>query len=290
MVLKGYKNIIINAVIEDLGKGDITSKAIIPSDKKAKAVIIAKQDGVVAGVLFLKEMFSVVDSKTKITPKVKDGKAVKKGTVIAQIQGSARSILACERTALNMLSHLSGIATVTNQFVKKVKGYRVKILDTRKTLPCLRILQKYAVKTGGGTNHRMGLYDQVLIKDNHIAVVSSQYAGVRGKRKTQAVKEAVKRARKNAPKHMKIEIEVNNLAEFQAALKERPDIIMLDNMTIAQMKKAARLRGKLPILLEASGNVRLENIRKIAATGVDTISIGALTNSARAIDFSLEII
>jgi len=191
------------------------------------------------------------------------------------------------------LSHLSGIATLTNDFVKKVKGCDVKILDTRKTLPCLRTLQKYAVKTGGGTNHRMGLYDQVLIKDNHIIAVSGERsAGSKRQRKIWAVKEAVKRARKNAPGSIKIEIEVNDLVEFKAALKENPDIIMLDNMTIAQMRKAARLRDKKGkgVLLEASGNVRLENIRRIAAAGVDTISVGALTNSAKAIDFSLEII
>ena len=286
MNLKAYKHILLNAVKEDLGKGDVTSNATIPRDAKVKAIIIAKEEGILAGEIFVKDLFKIIDKSVIFTTKVKDGSFVKRGDCIATISGPARSILICERTALNILSHLSGIATATNQFVSKIKNYRTKVLDTRKTMPGLRILEKYAVKTGGGTNHRIGLYDMVLIKDNHLAIIS------KGKTKKEAIRAAIKKAKKYTARKVKIEVEVNTLTEFETALEERPDIIMLDNMPVVEMKMAVEIRNSInkKILLEASGNVHLDNIQKIAATGVDFISIGSITDSSKAVDFSLEII
>ena len=281
------KGIIKIAIKEDIGSGDITTlvvlKSKINSQKlKGTAEIIAKENLVAAGLPLAEEVFRQIDKQTVFKPLVKDGEWVKKGQCIAMVKGRFSTLLTGERTALNFLQHLSGIATLTHQFADKVKDYNVKILDTRKTTPGLRILEKYAVRCGGGFNHRFGLYDAILIKDNHIAAAGS-------------IRNAALLAKKNAPKK-KIEVEVKNFKELKEAIESRVDIIMLDNMKPYQMKKAVSfiLATRNPqlatLLIEASGGVSLKNIRDIAKTGVDLISIGALTHSARAVDISMEIV
>ena len=250
--------------------------------------MLLKEKAIVCGLDIARRIFKTVDGAIKFQPKSKDGNLEKPGKIIANIQGNARSILKAERTALNLLSHLTGVATLTRRFVDAVKPYKAKIYDTRKTTPGLRVLEKYAVKTGGGHNHRMGLWDGVLIKDNHIAsfVVRSP----------SSVRELVEAAKNKMPKGKKLEIEVVNLAEFKEVLKADPDIIMLDNMKIGDIKKAVRIREHQSIrasehqtLIEVSGGVNLTNVRQIAKAGADIISIGALTHSAPSVDISLEV-
>lgn len=262
------------ALKEDLGTGDLTSRAIIPKGQKAKARIIAKETGVIAGLSVAKEVFRALDRSLRFSPKVKDGKKVKKGTVIAEVSGNARSILAGERVALNFLQHLSGIATLTNKFVTRAKGkgIRVKVLDTRKTTPGIRVLEKYAVRVGGGINHRIGLYDAVLIKDNHIKLAGG-------------VEKAILKVR-----GMRYEVEAKTIAEAKKAIKGRANRILLDNMNIRTLRQAVKFCRKAGVKTEASGGVTLQNIRAIAKTGVDFISVGALTHSAPALDISLKII
>jgi nicotinate-nucleotide pyrophosphorylase (carboxylating) len=266
---------VILALREDVGSGDITTNSIIPADKKISVKITVKEDGIICGLPIALLVFRSVDKNIKISEKIKDGKPVKKGTVVAIVNGPARGILTAERTALNFLQKLSGIATHTNKFVKAA-GNRVKLLDTRKTSPGLRILEKYAVKMGGGYNHRIGLFDAVLIKDNHIAVAGG-------------IKSAVNAAKR---KYGKIEVETSNIGEVNDAIESGVSRIMLDNMGIAGIKKAVQLirKSKHKIEIEVSGGVTLKNIRKIAGTGVDYISIGALTHSAPALDISLKVI
>ncbi|MBU1147593.1 MAG: carboxylating nicotinate-nucleotide diphosphorylase [Candidatus Omnitrophica bacterium] len=269
--------IIMAALGEDVGGGDITSGAIFEKDMIVLADIVAKEECVLCGVDVAKWVFTVLDERIIFRSIYNDGAVVKKGKKIASIKGSLKNILTCERTALNFLSRLSGVSTLTAEFVKKAK--KTKIFDTRKTLPGLRILEKYAVRVAGGCNHRMGLWDQILIKDNHLALCS--------------IEDAIKRAK---DKHYKnIEVEVDNLKDFRKAMDSGADIIMLDNMSVEDTRRATRLgtRNKgqgTRVLLEVSGGVSLENVAKIARTGVDRISIGALTHSAPAVDFSLEII
>jgi len=269
------RKLIEEALFEDIGPGDITSEAVIPDEASATAEIIAKQDLVLAGILIIREVFRKLDPWVQFTPLAHDGSKVQSGSIIAQVQGRTRSLLAGERVALNLLQHLSGIATHTAKFVEILKGSRAEILDTRKTLPGLRALEKYAVRMGGGRNHRFGLYDGVLIKDNHIEAVGG-------------IKEAVSLAK--AGHHLaRIEVEVENLKDLEEALNAKADIIMLDNMSIADMTEAVRIvNGR--VALEASGNVTLDNVREIAETGVDMISIGALTHSVTAADISLKIV
>jgi len=295
------KRLIKNALREDIGSGDVTSQIIIPKDKKVSAVLLLKEKAVVCGLDIAREVFMAVDGSIKFQAKAKDGNLEKAGKIIARIQGNARAILKAERTALNLLSHLSGVASITRKFVDAIKPCKAGIYDTRKTIPGLRELQKYAVKTGGGHNHRMGLWDGVLIKDNHIAALLSVAGVSRGASSVRALAEA---AKKKMPKGKKLEIEVMSLSEFKEALKARPDIIMLDNMKISDIKEAVRIRelqsirtpldyarGKQgrKILIEVSGGVHLDNVREIAKTGADIISIGALTHSAKAVDISLEV-
>ncbi|MFA4905774.1 MAG: carboxylating nicotinate-nucleotide diphosphorylase [Candidatus Margulisiibacteriota bacterium] len=274
-IITNYELLITNALKEDIGRGDITSQAIIPRGQKAKAQIIAKEAGVIAGLSVAREVFRAVDRSLRFSPKVKDGNKVKKGTIIAEVSGSARSILAGERVALNFLQHLSGIATLTNKFVirAKGKGIRVKVLDTRKTIPGMRKLEKYAVRVGGGVNHRMGLYDAILIKDNHIKLAGGIRKAVKG----------IKRIKD-------IEVEVKSLSEVKQAIVAEADRILLDNMNIKTLRQAVKLCRKAGIKTEASGGVNLQNVRAVAKTGVDFISIGALTHSAPALDISLKII
>jgi len=269
------KEIIRLALEEDIGTGDVTSGLLIPEDKISRAEIIAKEDMILAGMPFAREVFRQLDEDVRFKALLKEGSRVKKGKRVAGLKGRARSLLAGERTALNILQHLSGIATRTAKFVREIKGTGASIVDTRKTKPCLRYMEKYAVRAGGGKNHRMALYDGVLIKDNHIEAVGG-------------VKKALALAR--AGMHlMKIEIEVKDLKELKTALEGAADVIMLDNMGLSEIKEAVKINGKKAVL-EVSGGVTLENVRKIAQTGVDLISVGAITHSAPAVDLSMEFI
>jgi len=273
------RNLIKQALKEDIGKGDITTDALIPRGLQAKAVIIAKQSGVVAGMDIVKSVFTELDKEAKFKALVKDGDKVAVGKKIIEISGNARPILTAERTALNFLGHLSGVATLTRQFVDKVRPFKAKILDTRKTTPGMRALEKYAVRCGGGSNHRIGLYDGVLVKENHFLIFS----------KNKNIVKAVDIIRKSVPKNTKVEVEVENIDELKQALAAKVDIILLDNMTPGQIRHSVIERGKSRALLEASGRVNLSNVRRIAKSGVDRISIGALTHSAKSLDFSLDI-
>ena len=270
------QGIIETALREDIGAGDITTTATVDKKAEGSAEIIVKEGLIVAGILIAEAVFKTVDAGIAFKAFVKDGESVKKGKTIARISGRLSSLLAGERVALNFLQRLSGIATLTSYFVAKVKGCRAKILDTRKTTPGLRILEKYAVRMGGGFNHRFGLCDGILIKDNHIAAVGS-------------IMEAVLRARENIPHNMLIEVEAKDLDEVRDAILAGADVIMLDNMKPAVMKQAVKIIGK-KALIEASGGVNLQNVMVIAKTGVDFISVGALTHSARAVDISMEVV
>ena len=274
-IIEAARPLIDLALGEDVGKGDVTTLATVPEGKEGKAVIIAKAYGIVCGLPIAAEVFRKVDAAIRLTGLASDGEPVAPGDVVAEISGPLRGILTAERTALNFLTHLSGIATLTARFVDAVAPYRAVILDTRKTTPGWRILEKYAVRCGGGRNHRLGLYDMVLIKDNHIAACGS-------------LAEAVRRVRA-AGVSLPIEVEVRTLAELEEALSLGVDRILLDNMDIPTLREAvARAKGKAE--LEASGGVTLENAAEIAACGVDYISIGTLTHSAPALDLSLEIL
>lgn len=271
-------NIIKQALIEDIGKGDITTNSVVPKSRIIKAKIIAKENGIIAGLNIAKETFKQLNNCILFKKKVQDGNFVKKGKIIAELQGNARAILTAERVALNFLQRLSGIATLTAEFVK-LAG-RIKILDTRKTTPLMRKLEKYAVKVGGGVNHRFNLNDAILIKDNHIEIAGS-------------VKEAIRKAKQT---EKKIEVEVKNIKEVKEALNEGVDVLMLDNMSIKNIKKAIKLakkrkgKSKKKVKIEVSGGMNLKNIKKIAKTGIDMVSIGALTHSAKSLDLSLEVV
>ena len=285
---KRIKSLIENALAEDLQSGDITTQAIIPDNLKSTATIKAKEKGILAGVFLSELVFKTVDRKIKFKIYRKDGCEVKKGQAIAKIYGKTKNILKAERVALNFIQRMSGIATLTSQFVKKAKPTKAKILDTRKTTPTLRWLEKYAVRMGGGENHRFGLYDMVLIKNNHIQAAGSiQEALLRAKSSVGKLE-----SRKgNKIKNIKIEIEVRNLNELQQAIEYGADRIMLDNFKMGQIKKAVKLtrESKSKAKLEVSGNVNLKNVKKIAEAGVDFISIGSLTHSASALDMNLVI-
>ena len=275
---KSILKLINNALKEDVKSGDITTKATIGKSKKAVGKFLIKTDGVIAGLEIAKEVFKSIDSKIKFEIKIKDGLKVKYGDVAAVVTGKAQSLLTAERTALNFLQRMSGIATASNIYYEKVKHTKAKVIDTRKTVPGLRMLDKMAVKLGGCENHRIGLYDMFLIKDNHIEVAGSI---------TKAVEACIKYQKKHRTK-FKIEVETKNLKEVEEAIKTKADIIMLDNFEIDDMKKAMQLiNGKCKV--EASGGVNLETIKEIAETGVDYISVGALTHSVKALDISLEI-
>jgi len=270
------KHIVDTALTEDLGlSGDITSQAIFTEDKPGKAVIVAKQPGVIAGLFVAEAVFYAVDSTVRFEARIADGDLVEPEDVIIQLDGNLLAILSAERVALNFLGHLSGIATLTRAYVERGATYGVAVKDTRKTLPGLRALEKYAVLVGGGRNHRFGLYDAVLIKDNHI-----QAAG--------GIKEAVARVRKNLKEKMPVEIEVRTAAEVTEALAAGADIILLDNMDEAGIAAAVAIIGN-KAEVEVSGGVTLENIAEKAAAGPDFISVGALTQSAPAFDFSLRV-
>jgi nicotinate-nucleotide pyrophosphorylase (carboxylating) len=268
--------IIDTALNEDLGPGDITTSAIIDSSHKGKAKLVAKEELILAGIGICSRVFSRLDPEIVFECTHQDGEVIRKGTDIGTVTGSMRGILSGERTALNFLQHLSGIATITRQYVEKTDPSMVRIIDTRKTTPGLRILEKYAVRMGGGFNHRFGLFDGILIKDNHIAAAGS-------------IPEIVKTIRAAVPHTLKIEVEVENIKGVEEAIGAGADAILLDNMPVKQMKEVVSIaRGK--VLLEASGGITLETIEEISKTGINLISVGAITHSARSVDISLEVI
>jgi nicotinate-nucleotide pyrophosphorylase (carboxylating) len=263
------------ALAEDIGHEDLTTSLLVRGESESKALFIAKGSFVVAGFPFVREVFNLLDTGIVFESFFDEGAKVRKGDILASVFGKTEALFSGERLSLNILQRLSGIASLTRQFVDAVKGTNAKILDTRKTTPGLRFLEKYAVRVGGGVNHRFGLFDGILIKDNHIEEVGS-------------VREAVMRAK--AAHHLsRIEVEVENLKELQEAIKSGADVVMLDNMSIPDMREAvATAAGKVTI--EASGNITLRNVREIAEAGVDFISVGALTHSAAAADISMKIV
>lgn len=263
------------ALREDLGSaGDITSEITIPDEAQASAQVVARAPGCIAGIEHTLRVFSLLDAGISADALVSDGDMVEAGTVLATLAGSARAILAGERVALNLLGRLSGIATATRDFVDKVAGTRAKILDTRKTTPLLRALEKMAVTAGGGSNHRMGLYDAVLIKDNHIRAVGSAAA-------------AVARARAHVAPDVQVEVEIETLADLEAVIEAGADVVLLDNMAPDELRAAVeKTAGRC--ILEASGGISAENVRTVAETGVDFISVGSITHSAPSLDVALD--
>jgi nicotinate-nucleotide pyrophosphorylase (carboxylating) len=277
-VREDVRRIVRLALEEDIGLGDVTSQATIPSDLRASGVFLAKAAGIVSGLSVAETVFQEVDPEIEFTALLADGARVERGQNLATVAGRARSLLAAERVALNFLQRLSGVASATARYVVAVEGTRARVIDTRKTTPGMRVLEKEAVRHGGGHNHRFGLSDGILIKDNHLAAIGGP----------DRVARAIAAARANAPHTLRVEVEVTSLDELEQALAAGADIILLDNMTPKEMAEAVR-RTSGRALLEASGGIRLETVRAVAETGVDLISSGALTHSSPALDISLEI-
>ncbi len=277
-ITSSVKAIVERALEEDLGQGDITTDSLIPVDIRGLGLIVAKTTGVIAGVEVALEVFRQTDPSVDTRVLMADGSEVSPGDVVADVEGSIAGILKGERVALNFLQRLSGIATATSAYVKAVQGTKASIIDTRKTVPGLRQLEKYAVRVGGGHNHRYNLADGILIKDNHIAALRAQELGLA---------EIVNRARENSPHTLRVEIEVESIDEAREALEAGADVIMLDNMSPEEMRQVVAMSGGRR-LLEASGGINLETVRAVAETGVDLISVGALTHSVRAMDISLD--
>lgn len=263
------------ALVEDMNNGDITTEYLIDDSSEGEALVTAKQCGVICGLEVSKTVFEIVDSELKFSALTNDGDYVSKGSDVLKVEGKIKNILKSERVALNFLQRMSGIATKAYDIVKIVEGIDVRVVDTRKTTPGLRIFEKYAVTTGGAFNHRFNLTDAVMIKDNHIEAVGS-------------ITEAIRLSRRHIPHTAKIEIEVKNIEELREALESGADIIMLDNMNESEMKQAVEITDKR-VILEASGNITEKNLRQVAETGVDVISIGALTHSYTSMDLSLNI-
>lgn len=283
MDLKEYmpqiEELIEKALDEDMPAGDITTDSLVPPHRIVKAFILVKDNGILAGIDIARMVFIKVNPFLKFSIFIKDGSSIKPGDVLAHVEGDVAAILKAERTALNFLQHLSGIATATSRYVKAVQGLPVKILDTRKTTPGLRVLEKYAVAMGGGQNHRLDLSEMVLIKDNHIAILRQQ--GL-------SISDIIARARSLAPRDVKIEIETTNISDAVESARAGADIVMLDNMDLTAMREAVKQINHRSIV-EASGGVSLDTVRDIAETSVDWISVGAITHSARALDISLDI-
>ena len=267
--------IIKNALDEDIGRGDLTTELLIESGQMSRGVIEAKEDGVIAGLEVLELVFKTLDQEIELEFYTANGDSIRAGAKIAEVKGPTASLLTAERVALNFLQRMSGIATKTARFCAQVADYDLRIVDTRKTTPGLRILEKEAVRLGGGYNHRQGLYDAVMIKDNHLKAAES-------------LQKAVTTVRNNLPHTVKIEVETESLAEVKKALKSAADIIMLDNMSLELMKEAVSLIDEQAIV-EASGGINLSTVKDVAETGVDVISIGALTHSIDALDISLNL-
>jgi len=262
------------ALAEDVGEGDLTSDAILPPEMTCRGKIVCKQDGVIAGLPVAERVFKLVDERLQFDAKTRDGEKVQEDAIVARLYGPARAMLRAERVALNYLQHLSGIATITAKFVKAVDGTKTEILDTRKTTPGMRALEKYATRMGGATNHRMGLYDAVLIKDTHLALAGG-------------VGPALRAVRKAHPEAL-INVEVSNLQELEQALNDKAPRILLDNFAPGQVREAMQIiRGRAQV--EISGGVLLTNARAYALAGADFISVGALTHSAVALDFSMKV-
>ena len=262
---------------EDLGRGDITTQATVRGGQRARGRFLAKQDFILCGLEIAEAVFGTLDSQIQLESRVYDGEAISKGTEFVRIEGPANVLLTGERTALNLLQRLSGVATLTKKFVDAISGTGSKVVDTRKTTPGLRLLEKYAVSVGGGYNHRFGLDDGVLIKDNHIALAGG-------------VRRAIEFARHSVSHLLKIEVEVANQSQLKEAVAARADVIMLDNMSLEEIRQSVQvIREQAPsVIIEASGNVSLETIRQIAECGVDLISVGAITHSATAVDISMK--
>tara|TARA_B100001245_G_scaffold101499_1_gene73897 strand:+ start:844 stop:1695 length:852 start_codon:yes stop_codon:yes gene_type:complete len=264
------------ALKEDIGIiGDVTSNLILDDSNRSEFEIKSRQEGIISGLYLVETVFRLVDKKIAFKKFKEEGDEVEIGDILARIQGNSISILTAERTALNFLSHMSGIASATSLMAKKIKNTNTKIMCTRKTTPNLRVFEKFAVLSGGGKNHRFGLFDGILIKDNHIALSGS-------------IKEAIKKAKNSSDKSLKIEVEVDNIDQFQEALENNPDIILLDNFSTSELKKAVEINND-KVLLEASGSVNIENVLDIAMTGVDFISSGWLTHSSPSLDFGLDL-
>ena len=293
LVSAQIEEIINRALAEDLGKGDVTTEALIAGDQQGTGFIVAKEEGILAGTGAANQVFHRVDPELKVEILLEDGAGVKPGSKVAKVSGRIASILKAERIALNFLQRLSGIASETNRYVARVKGLPVRIMDTRKTTPGLRSLEKYAVKIGGGENHRMNLGDGVLIKDNHLVALHRQGLNI---------EKIIAKARHNAPsslpraklrsnlqaRQIQVEVEVRTVSEALEAVEAGADIVMLDNMNLEDMRKAVKtIHGRA--LIEASGGITMDNVRSVAETGVDFISIGALTHSVKALDISLEL-
>ena len=275
--------IITTALREDTARDDLTTKLVVPADQAAQAYIVVKEPAVICGLQIAQRVFQYLDKNIKFFPLYKDGDWISSVTKVAQIKGKTRAILSGERTALNFLSYLSGIATKTNQFVQAVRPYKTLVMDTRKTTPGLRFLERQAVRCGGGSNHRDSLDEMIFIKDNHWKAVEA--AG-------RSMSEMICSLRQKNKK--RIEVEVENLIQFKKVFKIQPDVILLDNMSIEEMREAVRLnrlkKKSSRALLEASGGINLQNVRSVAQTGVDRISIGELTHSRKSIDVSLELV
>ena len=266
------------ALNEDIGPGDLTAESVIPETARASGLMLLKSAGVISGLNIVGRVCQRVDPAIEWRPLVEDGCTFATRTVIGEISGPARSVLTAERTALNFIQRLSGVATLTRAFVDAIAGTHARIVDTRKTTPGMRVLEKQAVRHGGGSNHRIGLFDGVMIKDNHIAALGGD----------RAIGEAVVRARSRIPHTVKVEVEVANLDQLDLALVSGAEIILLDNMPVERMREAVEITGGRAIL-EASGGINLSTVRAIAETGVDLISVGALTHSAPALDISLDL-
>jgi len=265
------------ALNEDIQSGDITTLAIVDEEKKCKGKLVAKESGIIAGLEVFEYVFKLLDDiGIEFNSNFEDGAEVKKGEIIAEFSGKMQTVLSGERTALNFLQRMSGVATSTKEYVKLLEGTKTELLDTRKTLPGFRYLDKYTVAVGGGRNHRIGLFDMVMLKENHIKAAGS-------------ITTAVKMIREKYNTDFKIEVETSNFAEIEEAIKSSVDVIMLDNMSIDEMKVAVKMIGG-SAKIEASGNITLNNIRAVAETGVDYISVGAITHSVNALDISLLIL
>lgn len=280
LTLSSLRDHLRRALAEDVAWGDVTTQALLPDTVAASGQIVAREPGVVAGLPVARETFSLVDERLRFTPVLTDGTDILPGAVIATVDGPAAGLLTAERVALNYLQRLSGIATLTRRYVQAIAGTKARLVDTRKTTPGLRSLEKYAVRCGGAANHRYGLSDGVLIKDNHIAILARQ--GI-------ALRDVVGRARARAAHSLRIEVEVDDIDQIEEALAGGADVILLDNMPPATLTLAVRrIAGRA--LTEASGGITLENVRACAEAGVDLISVGALTHSVRALDLGLDIV
>ena len=266
------------ALLEDVGSGDVTSLATIPEEALSRAWMVARESMVVSGLALAEEAFRQCDSSVSVQLKCRDGQRLERGEVLLEVEGSTRAVLAGERVALNFLQRLSGVATMTARYVQALEGTSTQLLDTRKTTPGWRVLEKYAVRCGGGRNHRHGLYDMVLVKDNHLAALSGE--------RPNAVTAAVRRARAAYP-HLRVEIEADTLEQARQAVEAGADVVLLDNMTLEQLRSAVvEFKGRTQ--LEASGGVTLDSLHAIGETGVDFVSVGAITHSARAVDIGLD--